>query len=83
MEASVHRNGVDLMAVPVMTRPGFTVGKPMRLLFSGRFISGLGLATYDVGPDGRFLMIKRDERSERPRVLLDWSRSLTPFQNRQ
>jgi len=73
-----YRNGDDFMAVPVTTRPTFTAGKPV-LLFRGRYSygSGLGLPTYDVAPDGRFLMIKNeDEAAERPRVIINWAETL-------
>jgi hypothetical protein len=62
----------------VTTTPSFSAGRPV-LLFRGRYSysSGLGLATYDVAPDGRFLMIKQgDETVERPRVIINWADSL-------
>jgi hypothetical protein len=70
-----YRNGDDFMAVPVTTRQTFTPGKPV-LLFRGRYSygSGVGLPTYDVAPDGRFLMIKNeDETAERPRIIINWA----------
>jgi hypothetical protein len=73
-----YRNGDEFLAVPVTTRPTFAPGKPM-LLFRGRYSygSGLGLPTYDVAPDGRFLMIKNeDETAERPRLIINWAESL-------
>jgi hypothetical protein len=52
-----------MMAVPVTTTPTFAAGRPVPL-FRGRYSysSGLGLPTYDVAPDGRFLMIKKRRR---------------------
>jgi serine/threonine protein kinase len=73
-----YRNGDDVMAVPVTTTPSFSAGRPV-LLFRGRYSysSGLGLATYDVAPDGRFLMINQgDETEVRPRVIINWADSL-------
>lgn len=67
-----------MMAAPITTTPGFSAGKPV-LLFRGRYSygSGLGLATYDVAPDGRFLMIKNEDESvERPRIIINWAESL-------
>ena len=54
------------------------MGKPV-LLFRGRYSygSGLGLATYDIAPDGRFVMIKSDDETvERPRIIINWAEML-------
>ena len=52
-----YRSDDRMMAVEV--RPDGTVSTPTEL-FSGDYvsISGINLAQYDVGPDGRFLMLK-------------------------
>jgi hypothetical protein len=40
------------------TEPTFSHGKP-KLLFRGSFVAGFGESiSYDIHPDGRFLMIK-------------------------
>ena len=39
----------------VSTRGGLTVGRP-RLLFEGRYLN-VRAKSYDVGPDGRFLLL--------------------------
>jgi Tol biopolymer transport system component len=74
-----YRNVDDMLAVKVTTTPSFSAGKP-ELLFRGRYSygSGLGLPTYDVMSDGRFLMIKNDDETvERPRIVLNWNAVLT------
>ena len=66
------------MAAPITTTPRFSAGKPV-LLFRGSYSygSGLGLATYDVAPDGRFLMLKNeDETVERPHIVINWAEEL-------
>jgi hypothetical protein len=70
-----YRNVDDMLAVPVTMASSFSAGKPV-LLFRGRYSygSGLGLPTYDVMADGRFLMIKNDDETvERPRIVLNWN----------
>ena len=46
-----------LMRVPLTTVPTFQAGTPSKLL-DGPYIYGALERTYDVSPDGRFLMIK-------------------------
>ncbi len=63
-----------IMAVNVSLTPSFRASTP-RELFRGRFLYADQLRTYDVHPDGRFLMIEDDE--ERPthgslRIVLNW-----------
>jgi len=60
--------------VDVSFTPSFRASAP-RELFRGRFLYANQLRTYDVHPDGRFLMIEDDE--ERPthgslRIVLNW-----------
>ena len=62
-----------VMAVDAGTAPTFQPGTP-RELFRGEFQYG-SMRTYDVAPDGRFLMI--DRGTPRPthtsiRVVLNW-----------
>jgi serine/threonine protein kinase/Tol biopolymer transport system component len=58
-----YRSGDKMMAVDIMRRPSFTVGKP-RMLFQGVYLRAFGVQPmYDVSPDGqRFLMIKPSEQ---------------------
>ena len=63
-----------IIAVDVSLTPSFRASAP-RELFRGRFLYANQLRTYDVHPDGRFLMIEDDE--ERPthgsvRIVLNW-----------
>jgi len=46
-----------------------------------RHVSGTVAAQYDVHPDGRFLMIRRSDRTPRPlelRVTANWFEALRP-----
>jgi Tol biopolymer transport system component len=69
------RNGRELffrkdnfmMAADISTKPVFTAGRPKRL-FEGSYLQGTG--SYDVAPDGRFLMIKDEGRSLTDLVLV-------------
>ena len=45
------------MAVSIITDPAFVRGTP-EVLFEGQYAQGGRSRDYDVGPDGRFLMIK-------------------------
>lgn len=51
-----------MMVVAVSTINGFEPETP-RELFRGNFQGGRQIRTYDVAPDGRFLMVERDTRS--------------------
>jgi len=53
-----------MMAVDIVTQPGFAPGKP-RMLFEGQYLPSLATAPYcDVSPDGqRFLMLKPSEQA--------------------
>ncbi len=46
-----------MMAVPVDTEPMFNAGAP-EVLFEQQYFFFRSSRTYDVAPDGRFLMIK-------------------------
>jgi len=76
------RNGRELffrkdnlmMAVDVSTNPGFTTGRPKRL-FEGAYLQDTG--SYDVAPDGHFLMIKDERRALTELVLVqNWFEDL-------
>jgi len=69
------RNGRELffrkenlmMSVDISTKPGFTAERPKQL-FEGSYLQGTG--SYDVAPDGRFLMIKDERRPSTELVLV-------------
>ena len=71
-----YQNGSQMMAVPVSTAPTLTLGTP-ELLFEGPYLASLG-RTYDVSPDGRFLMIRTsredgdDDAPPQINVVLNW-----------
>ena len=52
-----YRGPRGMMAVPVDTEPTFSAGDP-EVLFEQQYFIARGGRTYDVAPDGRFLMIK-------------------------
>ena len=63
-----------MIAVPVRMSPSFTTGSPTRL-FDGRYTAGGSGPSYDVAPDGRFLMIKdaaADQVSTNLVVVWNW-----------
>ena len=54
-----YRSGDKMIAVDIVTQPGFSVGKP-RVLFERQYAP-----TSDVSPDGqRFLMLKPSEQEQ-------------------
>ena len=62
------------MARPVTTTPALVLGRPS-VLFEGSFVVGAaGIPIFDVGHDGRFLMMRevsgRDPRQLR--VIFNW-----------
>jgi hypothetical protein len=75
-----YRNGDSTMAVPVKTEgPIFEYGSP-EILFSGSYGS-----SWDVGPNGKFLMTRpaesadRDSKAESPgriTVIVNWLQEL-------
>lgn len=64
-----YRNGDRMMVVTVETEPQFKAGTP-RELFKGHFWVPTGLQglSYDLAPDGRFIMIQEDEESAKTRI---------------
>ena len=72
-------NGERMIAVAVETHPQLKVGKP-RLLFEGPYFARRGgfPTSYDVSPDGRFLMIRSDPDSTPTHfnVILNWFEEL-------
>jgi Tol biopolymer transport system component len=76
-----YRSGNKILAVDIITQPGFSVGKP-RMLFEGPYQPApLTAPNYDVSPDGqRFLMLKPVESAEAAptqiNVVLNWFEEL-------
>ena len=50
-----------MMVVAIETEPTFSAGRP-EVLFEGPYLQGTltRQRTYDISPDGRFLMLKQD-----------------------
>ena len=67
------------MAAPVQVEPSFSRGTP-QLLFEGGYHQAVG-RTYDVAPDGRFVMVKEDAEDEAPSPVIvvvdNWFQELT------
>lgn len=73
-----YRGSDSLMAVPFDGRASEPVmGKPLPL-FRDEYDRGLGItvANYDVTPDGRFLMLRRESRGGDLRIVLNWTEEL-------
>jgi eukaryotic-like serine/threonine-protein kinase len=69
-----YRSSGRMMAIPVTASGTLVAGQP-RPLFDDRFAQGSpGEAAYDVGPDGRFLMLESDVATppRELRVVLNW-----------
>lgn len=63
-----YRSERKMMAVPLQTAPTFAPGRA-QLLFEADFVSShRNHPNYDVGADGRFLMIKADLRERAPQL---------------
>ena len=72
--------GDEFMVVSVVVAPSLTVGRPHKL-FSGHFGQGTysGTQTFDVAPDGRFVMAPPASPDHGPReirVVLNWFEEL-------
>ncbi len=67
------------MAVEMSSGAGLHAGTP-RELFRGEFVMAITSATYDVAPDGRFLMIAPSETpvaaQTSVRLVLNWFEEL-------
>jgi Tol biopolymer transport system component len=76
-----YRSGDKMMAVDIVTQPGFSAGKP-RMLFEGSYeVSAASTPSYDVSTDGqRFLMLKPVEQTQAAptqiNVVLNWFEEL-------
>jgi len=74
------RNGGQVWAVDIGEGAPLQVSEP-ELLFEGPYEGGIGprgSQTYDVAPDGRFLMVKPDQSAQPGRliVVLNWTEEL-------
>ena len=73
-----YLEGNKMMAVKVASEPGFT-SEPPQMLFEGNYVQA-NRPSYDVGSDGRFLMIKAAEEEEGQQgqinVVLNWFEEL-------
>jgi len=76
-----YRSGNKMIAVDIVTQPGFAAGKP-RVLFEQQYVpTPLTSPNYDVSPDGqRFLMLKPNQSAEvaptQINVVLNWFEEL-------
>ena len=77
-----YRSGDKMMAARIATEPELAADRPV-VLFEGAYEASLGgVATnYDVAPDGRFVMIRREQDSrpteQQINVVLNWFEELT------
>lgn len=72
-----YRQGTAVVAVSIANQPRITIGTPV-VLFDGPYLveaGGRGSHSFDVDPDGRFLMVKNAERTE-AHLVLNWSEEL-------
>lgn len=74
-----YRSGGRMMSVSISETPEFSASRP-QVLFEGLYhYADLPTRTYDVGPDGRFVMVTEpepDEATRRLHVILNWSEEL-------
>jgi serine/threonine-protein kinase len=70
-------NTVSIMSVPVVAGPNFSFSEP-RPLFSGVYANPIFDRQYDVGPDGRFVMLKAVDLVPRDEVVVvqNWTEEL-------
>lgn len=80
-----YRSGGRMMSVSISETPELTAGRP-QVLFEGLYhYADFPTRTYDVGPDGRFVMVTEPEPDEATRqlhVVLNWSEELKRPANR-
>jgi serine/threonine-protein kinase len=71
-----YRNGEQMMVVDILMEPKFTPMKP-QALFAGPYKPGfVYFRGYDVAPDGRFVMVKREEATTQVNVIFNWIEEL-------
>lgn len=77
--AGANGDGYSMFAADVSTAGDFQASAP-RLLFEGRYWSTEPLRSYDVTPDGQFIMSRRDNPPDQPvtrlNVVLGWAETL-------
>jgi hypothetical protein len=63
-----------MMAIDVTTRPVFMYGNPHPLFQTDIFDTGIrtGPMSWDIAPDGRFLIISETSTHESITVVLNW-----------
>ena len=74
-----YRNGDKMMVVDIMASPRFFAAEP-KLLFQRKYsqFDSLGMPTYDVASNGRFLMVTESERDlTRINVVVNWTEEVT------
>jgi serine/threonine-protein kinase len=72
----LYRNGEQMMAVDIQTEPEFRPMKP-KVLFVGSYKpSSYFFRGFDVAPDGRFLMAKRQETTTQVNIIFNWVEEL-------
>jgi serine/threonine protein kinase len=75
-----YRNGNSVMVVEVETEPVFKIVREAKEIFSGAYLSSQGgyakSAMWDIGSDGRFLMIKETGGARKICVVLNWFEEL-------
>jgi dipeptidyl aminopeptidase/acylaminoacyl peptidase len=69
-----YRSEYAVMAVPVQTEGPFAAGRPTRLFEDSYAWEYKGRSNYDVGSDGRFVMVKTQAASSSIRlgILVNW-----------
>jgi serine/threonine-protein kinase len=72
-----YRNGDKIMAVSLDTESELKV-LDSKILFQGNYLFCLNCQTYDIAPDGRFLMLQDPIKPATPRinVILNWAEQL-------
>ena len=71
-----YRSGTRILAVEVSTSPTFSSGPP-RELFDARGYDFSQFINWDVGPDGRFVMVKSDpSRLRQLQIVQNWFEEL-------
>ena len=84
VEALWGRNGTSLyyrdpqerlIEVKVTTGDSFSIGS-RSVVLSGDYLTDATHANYDVGPDGRFLMLRRSDTEAQTVIVHNWAREL-------
>jgi serine/threonine-protein kinase len=66
-----YREGQAIMRVPIEAGSTFAPGRP-ELVLKGNYLTTRGNKAWDVGPDGRFLMMKEVSAQYSVNVVLGW-----------